>query len=120
VSFPGAWKGEEQMAKSEREQAEEAQRVAATESADDPIGAAVTVPCADVRPRPDFLFGLTFTKRQEQKLRQIMRREGASREQVLERLWERVVTGLIAAEAEKVLDEMDPGNRRKSGSKGRH
>jgi hypothetical protein len=90
----------------EREQAEQAQHVV-NQGPGAPQGP-IRLPtiCAQQRAQPSFLYQLPFSKHEEALLERIIVAEHASRDQVLERLWERAVVSLIVAEAEKVLEEM--------------
>lgn len=65
------------------------------------------IPCTDPYWCPPSLATLQFTQDQESALEKVIRLSEGSREQVLERLWQRALARLIAAEAEQVLREAD-------------
>lgn len=63
------------------------------------------VPCADALMTSRSLSTLSFNRSQEDSIQEVVRLSEGSREQVLERLWERVMTRLLHEEAERVLRE---------------
>jgi hypothetical protein len=65
-------------------------------------------PCIDPHPVSGFLATLPFSESQEASVQAVIGLSEASRARVLERLWERVATRLIAEEAEQVLREAQP------------
>ena len=66
------------------------------------------VPCADALMTSRSLSTLSFNRSQEDSIQEVVRLSEGSREQVLERLWERVMTRLLHEEAERVLREAKP------------
>lgn len=65
-------------------------------------------PCVDPHAGHDFLATLQFNESQEASVQAVIGLSEASRARVLERLWERAVARLIAAEADEVLREAQP------------
>lgn len=63
------------------------------------------VPCADALMTSRSISTLSFNRSQEDSIQEVVRLSEGSREQVLERLWERVMTRLLHEEAERVLRE---------------
>lgn len=63
------------------------------------------IPCADALMTSRSLSTLSFNRSQEDSIQEVVRLSEGSREQVLERLWERVMTRLLHEEAERVLRE---------------
>lgn len=90
------------MSEQERQQAGTTQQAAAASR--EPLQPR---PCVRSTTISDLLCQLAFSPEQDAVIERITGAEAAEREQVLERLLEHALIPLIAAEAEKVLGEME-------------